>query len=263
MQDQSPNASYGRNHETSGSSQVYRTCVIHRERLKKNGKGDCTLASCSKRGSQQLESHYEVESELILKSKSEPELETTKESCSDNQVLSWIRTKRANLGLVSKLEQYVHQVDEATDITTRESILAVVGPIAGVKDLKLLSQHLSNIRVQEPPIDAEFVYALRVDQDVLNAKYNPYHLRIVSSDIAHTHDVHYTISAYYVTKVNQQAFGFSAKYSVFTDSLVIFGVTFLCLGAEGWQDAANTHPAMALGEAYLLPSTRQCLLCPV
>ena len=124
----------------------------------------------------------------------------------EDEILCWIKTAQSKLGLVFKQENYVCHLDQSTGNSTRESVVAVGGPVAGVKDLKLLLQQrsLQKMNTLNAFLEADFAYAVRVDQDVPNNKCNPYNLRLVSSDIALAFDVHYTVSAYYVTEVSRK-----------------------------------------------------------
>ncbi len=84
----------------------------------------------------------------------------------------------------------------------RDSLVATSGPIAGIKDLKLLSRKLLELQGggKEQNSVSDFVYAIRESGDG-KCVINPYNICIVASEIARRHDVYYTISPFCVAEV--------------------------------------------------------------
>lgn len=113
-----------------------------------------------------------------------------------DSVLDFIITQREYLGLETEATKYP---DGSEASNYRETVMATSAPVAGIKDLQLLSKRLAGAQ-KEPHRDIanEFVYALRRD---VPGDSNPYDLHIVSSERARMHDSYYTVSAFNVAEV--------------------------------------------------------------
>ena len=122
---------------------------------------------------------------------------------SSDPILSYITTARLRLGL--PVESDRHSVE-----TSRESVVVSSGPIAGIRDLRLLSRRLSSLQavldqdtaVQGEGSSGDFVYCLRGDLGSLKVRCNPYDLRIVESEEARVQGRYYTVSAFSVAEVS-------------------------------------------------------------
>jgi hypothetical protein len=125
---------------------------------------------------------------------------TLKREFSRDPILDYITNQRERLGLETIATKYP-DVSEASSY--REALVAASAPVAGIKDLQLLSKKLASAkRVQQrdkcAAIANEFVYALRKDAA---GDCNPYDMRIVSSERARAHGSYYTVSAFNVAEV--------------------------------------------------------------
>lgn len=128
---------------------------------------------------------------------------TLKRTPVDDPILAYITAQRSRLGLQTMITR---NPDASEANTFRESLVATLAPVAGIKDLQHLSKKLAGVE-REPQGDRravfanEFVYALRRDVGVAS-EYNPYNLVIVPSDRARIHSNYYTISAFNVAEVS-------------------------------------------------------------
>ena len=124
-------------------------------------------------------------------------------------VISYITSARLKLSLDTRPDSHpLEPVDRGSLLSTSKPVHVA----AGIKDLKMLSRRLSSLQaameyrektstVKEGSDPSGFVYCLRKDLGSLNMRYNPYDLRIVSSEKARAMGRYYTISAFTVTEV--------------------------------------------------------------
>ncbi len=119
--------------------------------------------------------------------------------------MAYIVSQRLRLGLDTLAMKFP---DESKSSNYRASLVATSAPIAGIKDLKMLSRKLSNMQMDSKfggtkaaAIANEFVYALRKDTNAA-VNFNPYDLFIVSPDIARQYSKHYTVSAFNISEVS-------------------------------------------------------------
>ncbi len=87
--------------------------------------------------------------------------------------------------------------------------MATSGPIAGIKDLRMVSKRLSNLQGATAKQSgshmqpgSEFIYCLRQDVGDLRMRYNPYNLQIVAPEKARALGSYYTVSAVSVAQVS-------------------------------------------------------------
>lgn len=120
-------------------------------------------------------------------------------------ILTHIATQRSKLGLQTTPTKCP---DEAEGANYMDLLLATSAPITGVRDLKKLSRKLSHLRLESEgrekdreAIVNDFVYALQRNRTACGAKFNPYDLYIVPSEVARRHGRHYTISAFSIAEV--------------------------------------------------------------
>lgn len=121
----------------------------------------------------------------------------------DDPILSYIKCARDSLGLTTEPTQ-----SSSKHESLRESLLVSSGPIAGVKDLKLLSRRLSTLDsvhyeaakkpASDDSIGGGFVYALRKEN---KKRCNVYDLYITQQDKAKAQGRFYTVSAFSVSEV--------------------------------------------------------------
>ena len=112
-------------------------------------------------------------------------------------LLSYISTARQKLGLNMVPNRYPLAAE-------RESLVATSGPIAGIRDLKVLSRRLSHLQSTLTHYDSDlgdFVYCLRQRFGDAKTRYNPYDLSIVTSENARAQSTYWTASAFNVSKV--------------------------------------------------------------
>lgn len=118
-------------------------------------------------------------------------------------ILAYITTLRSRLGLETVPTKHPN-ASEAESF--RESLVATLAPVTGIKDLQHLSKMLASAekdleRERHAAYANEFVYALRRDVGVASG-FDPYDLVIVPSDRARMQDSYYTISAFNVAEVS-------------------------------------------------------------
>ena len=197
------------------TSGVYKTTQVRKERFKKVGNCKSAplrhpiLTSTSENKSlsttnldNSSTSHLFERRDPLLKGLTHPE---SHQKC-DDPILSYIKSARDSLGLTTEPAQGYSGASAHDSL--RESLLVSSGPIASVKDLKLLSRRLSSLHsvhyeatnkyANEESVGGGFVYALRKENQ---KRCNVYDLYITQPDRAKAQGRFYTVSAFSVSEV--------------------------------------------------------------
>lgn len=132
----------------------------------------------------------------------------------NDPILAYVTSQRGKLDLETTP---MKNPDLSEGSIYRELLLAKSTPIAGVKDLQVLSRKLSTLQASESQRKRgrriatlnDFVYALRKDE---HENFTPYDLCIVSAERARMHNRYYTVSAFSIAEVNHTVWCCSQYY---------------------------------------------------